>query len=340
MKKSLRILIIVPFILLGWTLWLVFGSATLFEDKEKIIYIELGENEKALFIQQLRDAGLVRNLALFELIGNQMGLWKKLQPGRYAIKKGMSLLKFARDLRNHNQSPVQLTITKLRTKEQLAELLDQKTMFSSDDFLRLLYDSAFTSKYGLDTNTIMTSIFPNTYEILWTTKPEIILNKLAKQRTVFWNETRKQKARQLQKTEEEIYILASIVEEETNQNEEKPIIASVYLNRLKKNMYLGADPTVKYALRNFGLKRILFVHISSSANNPYNTYRNKGLPPGPICTPSEATIDAVLNVSKTDYLFFCAQPGGTGYHNFASNEIAHFQNAKKYQQWLNSRNIK
>lgn len=340
MKKSLRFLLIVSLILLGWALWLALGSATRFEDKEKILYIGLGENGKHFVMQQLKDSGFIRNIALFELIGNKTGVWQKLKPGRYAITKGMSLLKLARNLRNHQQSPVQLTITKLRTKEQFAALLDKKTMYAAYDFLKLLRDSAFTGKYGLDTNTIMTSIFPNTYEILWTTKPEIILDKLAKQRTIFWNETRKQKAKQLQKTQEEIYILASIVEEETNQNDEKPIIASVYLNRLNKSMYLGADPTIKYALRNFGLKRILFVHISSSAGNPYNTYRNKGLPPGPICTPSEASIDAVLNAAKTDYLFFCAQPGGTGYHNFASNETAHFQNAKKYQQWLNSRNIK
>jgi UPF0755 protein len=147
---------------------------------------------------------------------------------------------------------------------------------------------------------------------------------------------RKQKAQSLGLTPEEVQVIASIVEEETIRHDEKSTIASVYLNRLKSGMNLGADPTIKFAVGDFTLKRILFSHINATASSPYNTYKNKGLPPGPICTPSEITIDAVLNPKQTDYLFFCAKVNGNGYHAFASNETEHFKNAKTYQHWLDS----
>lgn len=320
--------------------WLLFGSATHFETKEKILYIYPGHTKKHQVMQQLKDSGFIRNLNVFEMVAERSGVWKKIAPGRYAITHGMSIVQLARDLRNQKQSPVKLTITKLRTKAQFAALLDKKFLFEQQDVMQLLQSNAFALQYALDTNTIMTLVLPNTYELLWTATPEAVLKKLADQKTLFWNETRRAKAKALQLSPESVYILASIVEEETNQNVEKPIITSVYLNRLRKQMNLGADPTVKFALQDFSLKRIRFVHITRSASNPYNTYKNKGLPPGPICTPSEASIDAVLNAANTDYLFFCAQPGGTGLHNFASNEKEHFQNAKAYQQWLNRIQIK
>jgi UPF0755 protein len=277
---------------------------------------------------------------MFNWLAGKLNVWERLRPGKYEIENGSSLLTLARKLRNGSQSPVNLVITKLRTRNDFAGLIGRK--FESDSTAMLLFMQSNDSlkKFDLDTNTVMTAVFPNTYSLLWNSEPQKIFRKLNEQRTKFWTDERKQKAKQLGLTAEQVHVLASIVEEETLRNDEKPTVASVYLNRLNKGMNLGADPTVKFAVGDFSLKRILFGHINSTASSPYNTYKNKGLPPGPICTPSETTIDAVLNAAKTDYLFFCAKPNGNGYHAFASNDIDHAKNAKAYQQWLDSLNIK
>jgi UPF0755 protein len=152
----------------------------------------------------------------------------------------------------------------------------------------------------------------------------------------FWTVERKEKASRLGLTPVEVYTMASIIEEESTKKKDKPLIASVYVNRIEKGMTLSADPTLKYALRDFGLKRIRFKHIDAAGNSPFNTYRVKGLPPGPICTPSQETIDAVLDAPKTTYLFFCARPDFSGYHDFASDELQHMANARAYQRALDS----
>ena len=193
-------------------------------------------------------------------------------------------------------------------------------------------------KYGLDTNTVMTAIIPNTYNFLWNTSGRGIFKKLYDEQEIFWSEERRKKAAGLNLTPAQAYILASIVEEETNKEPDKGKIASVYLNRLETGMRLAADPTVKFAMRDFGLKRIYFKHLEF--RSPYNTYQNSGLPPGPICTPSSKTIDAVLNAPSTSYLFFVAKPDLNGYSNFASNYTEHKKYAKEYQQALDSLMIK
>jgi UPF0755 protein len=180
----------------------------------------------------------------------------------------------------------------------------------------------------------MTAVFPNTYTYLWTTNTSGIFKKLIAEHRKVWNEERKRKAEQLGLSPTNAYILASIIEEETTNNNEKGLIASVYLNRLSKNMSLGADPTVKFALRNFALKRIYEKHLA--VESPYNTYRKKGLPPGPICTPSVATLDQVLNSPKTDYLFFVAKKDFTEGHVFTSKYQEHLKYAREYQQALNT----
>jgi UPF0755 protein len=206
--------------------------------------------------------------------------------------------------------------------------------------MQLLTSADSLSEFGLDSFTAMTLVIPNTYQFFWNTSAASLLHRLHEEKNRFWDAERVRKAGSLGLTPEEVYTLASIVEEETNKHDEKPRIASVYLNRMKKGMSLGADPTVKYALRDFGLKRILFKHIDASASSPYNTYRRKGLPPGPICTPSVKSIDAVLQAEQTDYLFFCARPDFSGYHAFASNDQDHMKNARAYQAFLDSIRIK
>ena len=277
---------------------------------------------------------------MFKWLAGKLNVWERLRPGKYEIEKGSSLLMLARKLRNGSQSPVNLVITKLRTRNDFAGLVGRKFESDSTAMLRFMQSNDSLKKFDLDTNTVMTAVFPNTYSLLWNSEPQKIFRKLNEQRTKFWTDARKQKAKQLGLTPEQVHTLASIVEEETLRNDEKPTVASVYLNRLNKGMNLGADPTIKFAVGDFSIKRVRLGHISSTASSPYNTYRNKGLPPGPICTPSETTIDAVLNAAQTDYLFFCAKPNGNGYHAFASNDVEHAKNAKAYQQWLDSLNIK
>ncbi|RXK61535.1 endolytic transglycosylase MltG [Lacibacter luteus] len=340
MKKVIGYSFLILSLIALFFAWKFFGSATAFKDSKKYLYIYTGNANQKAVMQSLKDSGFLKNPALFETVAGRLDVWERLRPGKYEIEKGSSLFTLARKLRNGSQTPVNLVITKLRTRNDFAGLVGRKFESDSTAMLQFMNSNDSLKKFDLDTNTVMTTVFPNTYSLLWNSEPQKIFRKLNEQRTKFWTTERKQKAAALGLTTAEVHTLASIVEEETLRNDEKPTVASVYLNRLNKGMNLGADPTVKFAVGDFSLKRILFGHINSTASSPYNTYRNKGLPPGPICTPSEKTIDAVLNAAKTDYLFFCAKPNGNGYHAFASNDIEHAKNAKTYQQWLDSLNIK
>ncbi len=320
--------------------WRVVGSATNFSEPRKYLYIHTGAASEKAVMQTLQDSGFLKNPGMFNWIAGKLNVWERLRPGKYEIEKRSSLLTLARKLRNGSQTPVNLVITKLRTRNDFAALIGRKFESDSAAVLRFMQSNDSLKKFDLDTNTVMTAVFPNTYSLLWNSEPQKIFRKLNEQRTKFWTDARKQKAKNLGLTPEQVHVLASIVEEETLRNDEKPTVASVYLNRLNKGMNLGADPTIKFAVGDFSIKRVRLGHISSTASSPYNTYRNKGLPPGPICTPNETTIDAVLNAAQTDYLFFCAKPNGNGYHAFAANDVEHAKNAKAYQQWLDSLNIK
>jgi UPF0755 protein len=250
----------------------------------------------------------------------------------------MSVMDLVRMLKNGNQSPINLTITKLRTREDLAKKLGENFEFDPAQMAGFLSNKDSLSKYELDTNTVMTAIIPNTYTLTWNNSPSRVFNKLYREQEKFWNKDRKEKAARLHLSPKEVYILASIVEEETTKQDDKGKIASVYLNRMNKGMNLAADPTVKYAMRNFGLRRILYGHLAYQS--PYNTYQHKGLPPGPICTPSIKTIDAVLDEPSTDYLFFVAKPELSGYSVFSTNFAEHQKHAKIYQAFLDSIGIK
>jgi UPF0755 protein len=332
LKKFLIGLLVLALIVLAIVGRFVFSN-TNFNEKAKYLHIYTGRANKEEVIKTIRDENLVKNPASFEFLANQMDVWKTIRPGRYEIKKGMGLFEIGRMLRNGSQAPVNLTITKIRTKENLAALVDRKFEVDSATFLAFLNNADTLRNYQLDTNTVMTAIFPNTYTYLWTTKPSGIFKKLIAEHNKIWTEERKNKAEALGLTPATAYILASIIEEETNYNEEKGLMASVYINRIAKGIHLGADPTVKFALRNFGLKRIYEKHLATES--PYNTYRNKGLPPGPICTPSLRTLDEVLNAPKTDYLFFVAKKDFTQGHVFTSNYRDHLRYAREYQQALN-----
>lgn len=333
MKKLIGAIVVVIVVVALVFAWLVFGSATTFSNEKKFLYIYENKDPREQVQHQLDTGQMIRSRWLFNAMATRLDVWKRLKPGRFEIKKGESLIDIVRKLRNNQQSPIRLVINKLRTREDLAKVLGKFFETDSASAINFLSSNDSLQQLGVDTNTVMTLIIPDTYIIKWNTSVENILERFKKEQEKFWEKNdRLEKAKDLGFTPEQVYTLASIVEEETNKNDEKGNIASVYINRYNKGMPLGADPTIKFALKDFGIRRILYGYLN--VNSPYNTYRNKGLPPGPICTPQKVTIDAVLNAPKTDYLFFVAKSDFSGYHHFSDNYAEHQQYAKLYQKAL------
>jgi UPF0755 protein len=333
MKKIVLAIVAVLVIIGAVAAWLVLGSATSFSEKHKYLYIATGKNDKASILDSIKTNNLLSNPSMFDWIASQMNVWEKAKPGRYKIEKGQSILSITKMLRNNKQSPVNLVINKLRTQEDLARVIGKNFEVDSSDVISFLQNRDSISGFDVDENTLMTLVIPNTYSLIWTTPVPKILKRLQTEQQNFWQKNNRiQKAESLGFTPKQVYTIASIVEEETNKHDEKGNIASVYINRFHKGMPLGADPTVKFALKDFSLKRIYHKHLQ--VESPYNTYRNPGLPPGPICTPSPKTIDAVLDAPKTDYIFFVAKSDFSGYHTFATNYTDHLKFAKEYQKAL------
>lgn len=331
-KKITRIIIIILVLIGAYGAWVLFGSGTSFDENKKSFYIK-SYSEFETVANDLKQEGFIKDKDFFKMLAGAMK-YNKIKAGRYIFSKGVNMFSIIRKLKSGVQDPVNLVINKLRTKEDLAKKIAASFECDSATFIELLNNNEKLAEYGLDTNTAMTSVIPNTYSIFWTTPGRLIFKKLNSEKDKFWTEERKQKAQALGLTPTQVYIVASIVEEETNKEEDKGKIASVYLNRLDKGMRLGADPTVKFAMKNFALKRIYEKYLSFPS--PYNTYINSGLPPGPICTPSAKTIDAVLNAPATSYLFFVAKPDFNGYSNFATTYEEHLRYAKAYQKALDS----
>lgn len=261
-----------------------------------------------------------------------------IKSGRYAATTDENMISFYRKLRSGRQTPVSLVIPSVRTMDRLAAALDKKLMLDSATVARAFTDSVFCSKYGYDTATLACLFIPNTYEIYWNTSLEDFMQRMIKENQNFWSDERLNKAHETGLSCNEIITLASIIDEETANNAEKPMVAGMYLNRLKQGIPLQADPTIKFALKDFSLRRIYHNHLN--INSPYNTYRNIGLPPGPIRIASIAGIDAVLNHVKHDYLYMCAKEDFSGTHNFARTYDEHLRNAARYSEALNKRGIK
>ena len=245
----------------------------------------------------------------------------------------MNISGLVRMLRNGKQTQVNLVVTKIRTKEGFAGRAGSLFECDSAAIISFLNNADSLKNFGLDTTTVMAAIMPYTYTSNWNTTPGKLFRTIYTAYKTFWTTGRKAKADSLGLSPAEVSVLASIVEEETLLKEDKYKIASTYLNRIRIGMPLQADPTVKFAMRDFGLRRILHVHLKTIS--PYNTYINKGLPPGPICTPAVETIEAVLNAPKTDYLYFVASGNFDGSSKFAASYDEHLKYAREYQQALN-----
>ncbi len=313
--------------------WAFISPATTFEEDKATLYIRTNAATRQAVTDSLEKNGVIKNRTAFEWLAGRMNYWENIKPGMYEIKKGSNLLAIIRQLRNGKQTPVNLVLRKMRLKEDLARLTGGKFEFDSTEMINYLNNNSYLNQEGIDTGTIMFYVLPDTYTYFWNSTPEKVFEKLVQENEKFWNEERIQKAQSKNLTPVQAHIVASIVEEETNADSEKGEVASVYLNRVRIGMPLQADPTVKFALRDFGLKRIYHTHLQASS--PYNTYRNKGLPPGPISTPSRKTIDAVLDAPKTNYLYFVASPKLDGTHDFSATYDEHLKKARLYQKELN-----
>ena len=331
MKKLLLLLLTLILLVMIIGAYLVLGPGTAFETASHDLYIHTGMNYEELDSMLKKDE-VIEHPALFKWLGNRVSYPANMKAGKYEIRKGTNLLNILKMLKNGRQVPVNLVITKLRTREDLAALIGRKFECDSLLFMRYINNPDTLKFYGLDTNTFMTMVFPNTYTYFWNTTPFRIFKKMEVAAQAYWTPDRLQEAsaRGLNRTTS--YILASIVEEETTRKDDKPKIASVYLNRIRTGMRLSADPTVKFALRRFDLKRVYEKYLL--VESPYNTYMNAGLPPGPICTPSMESLDAVLNAPSTKYLYFVAKPDFSGYSNFAETFPEHLKFAKEYQKAL------
>ncbi len=262
----------------------------------------------------------------------------RVKTGRYAIETNDNLIRIYRKLKYGHQTPVRLTIPSVRTMERLAGVIGNKLMLDSAIIAQNLTEQSFCREYGYDTITIACLFIPNTYEVYWNIRLEDFMKRMQRENKAFWTKERLNKAHSIGLTPNEIITLASIVDEETANNGEKPMVAGLYINRLRIGMPLQADPTIKFAMRAFGLRRIY--HNLLDVDSPYNTYRNTGLPPGPIRIPSIAGIDAVLNHTKHKFLYMCAKEDFSGTHSFVRTYTEHLRNAAKYSAALNRRGIK
>lgn len=256
--------------------------------------------------------------------------------GSFVVKPGENALTVSCNFRAGHQTPIKVTFNNIRTMDALAERVAEKMEWGSDDFLTAC-DSILPPK-GFKKSQFIAAFLPDTYEFFWTATPQQVVKRLSDVRDNFWNDERRAQASAIGLNPVGIATLASIVEEETVKTDERPTVARLYLNRLNRGMLLQADPTVKFALGDFGLKRIYNNHLN--VESPYNTYKYKGLPPGPIRLPERRTLEAVLSAPSHNYIYMCAKDDFSGYHNFASDLATHNQNAARYHKALSQRNIR
>ncbi len=288
--------------------------------------------------RQLDSKAHPNTLKGFRLLSSFYKYDEHIRSGRYAVKADDNAFRLARRLSAGQQSPVNLIIPGVRTMEKLSGSISSRLMLDSATIASALKDSVYCKQQGYTTQTIACLFVPNTYQVYWDMDIDGFFSRMQKEHKRFWNDERTEKAKKTGLTPEQVSTLASIVDEETAKNDEKPIIAGLYINRLKKGMPLQADPTVRFACGDFGLRRILNKHLA--VDSPYNTYKHTGLPPGPIRIPSVTGIESVLNYTAHDYLYMCAKEDFSGYHNFARTMSEHLRNAQRYRHELDRRNIK
>jgi UPF0755 protein len=316
----------------------IFSANTKFPEQE--VYVYVPTDSKYEDVKKILSP-YVENLERFELVASKRGYIENVIPGRFVIKKGMSSYDLVKTLRLN--SPVKLAFNNQERIENLAGRVGSQIEADSLVLLNTFKDSVFLQENGFNEENILAMFIPNTYEIYWNTPAEKFRDKMIKEYRNFWNEERTAKAKAQGLTPVEATILASIVHKESVKKDERPRIAGVYLNRLKLEMPLQADPTVIFAMKkkandfNQVIKRVFYNDLTMP--HPYNTYMNVGLPPGPIAMPDITALEAVLNPEKNDFIYFCASVDRFGYHEFAATLPEHNVNAKKYSDWINNQGV-
>ena len=338
-KYGLAALMVLLLVLIGGGAWIyrMVWAANFHPQQTTYLYIDQKRDYEALCRQLVDSAGCER-LGSFRLLSRWLKYPAHLHTGRYAVRPGMSNLELLNNLRRGQQEAVHVTFNNIRLKSDLAERIADQLMLTSDELLTLLNDSAYCDSLGFTPTTIPCLFLPNTYECYWNLSAEQFMRRMKREYAAYWTDERKQLAAAIGLTPIEVSILASIVEEETAAAEELPLVAGLYINRLRKGIPLQADPTVKFAVGDFSLRRILFAHLE--VDSPYNTYIHTGLPPGPLRIPSLRGLNSVLHYAHHSYLYMCAKEDFSGRHNFAKTLAEHNRNADRYRAALNRHGIR
>lgn len=323
-------------LLLGYRYYVRMFRTNLIVHETEYLYIYTGSDFQ-MVLDSLTAKNYLRDIESFKRTAIALGYVDNVRSGRYKLTPGMSNRQLVNMLISGIQTPVRVTFSNARVPEQLMGKISKQLEPDSLAFVSYFRNRNTSMKYGFTGETLISMFIPNTYEFYWNITPEMFFDRMKREYELFWNGERKTKAKEIGLSLTEVSILASIVEEETIKSDERARVAGVYMNRLKKRMYLQADPTVKFALNDFSIRRVLTKHLD--VKSPYNTYRNYGLPPGPIRCPSVSSIDAVLNYEHHNYLYFCAKDDFSGYHSFAKTLVEHNRNADEYRKALNRERI-
>lgn len=304
--------------------------------ERSVVYIPPGSTYGEMLDSLSKAVG---NMDSFEKVAQRASLERNFRPGRYQVTPEKTNKELVRMLQHGWESPMMLTLSgNIRSLEKLSGILGRRLAADSAEFMDYLSKPEVWEENGFGKETFMAMFIPNTYEVYWTITPEKLVSRMKKEYDKFWNGERRAKADSIGLSPVEVSILASIVCEETNYTPEMPKVAGVYMNRLERGMKLDADPTVKFALGDPSIRRILFRHLE--VDSPYNTYKHEGLPPGPITIPGVKGIDAVLDYQKHNFLYFCANSNMDGTHKFARTLSEHNRNAREYQAALNRLKIR
>lgn len=314
----------------------IFGAAIITDKEEQIIIIPAGSTYEQV-LDTLKLNLTIRNLTVFNWLAKKKNYPSLIKSGRYAIRNGISCNELINILRSGRQATIRMTFNNIRTLDQLAGKIGKQIAADSSEIISFLNDESNYSSDGFNRVTIIALFIPNTYDIYWNTNARKLYNRMLKEYKLFWNDERISKAKEKNLNPLQVAILASIIDDEVVKADEKPRIAGVYLNRLERGIPLQACPTIKFALNDFTITRVLKVHLQ--VDSPYNTYKHNGFPPGPIGCPTISGQDAVLNAEKHDYLFFAAKADFSGYHNFSRTLSEHNRYAALYQKELNKRKI-
>ncbi len=314
-----------------------FFTGMLSASETRYVYIDQDDDIDSVYAK-LDTMSSLHGMTAFRTISRHGSYAENIRTGRYEIEPSNGAFTVFKKLKGGQQSALRLTIPCVRTMDRLAGYLSTRLMVDSLDMLRALTDSAECARYGFTPETMPCLFIPDTYDVYWNVPVEKFLDRMADAHKAFWTEERLSKAKAAGLTKEEVATLASIVDEETSVDGEKAMIAGLYINRLERDMPLQADPTVRFALGDFTVKRIYYNMLK--VDSPYNTYLHEGLPPGPIRIPTIKGVEAVLNHAEHDYIYMCAKEDFSGTHNFAETAEEHMANAKKYAEALNAREIK